>query len=278
MFKSERPYKLRPRTEFPLFEEEARFEGRVGMAAGIAGLMLIAVLVYLGSSSGTPSTYLNLPGIAVVIGGTLMSAFVQCSWRGLGETLSVIKGTRESTSADIMERVHLMLSFSRKSKDSGILALEDAAFGEPDRFLRLGLTAVVDGYEYEDIRKILFNEIEIGEAKTMQAIHTLESMASFAPAMGLIGTIIGLIDMLSMLQTPNAVGPAMAMALVSTLYGAVVANVFLFPLAGRLKNCLQKESMIKRITLEGLLSISRLENPQVLEQRMQSFSQAVSGD
>ncbi len=271
-------YILQPRAEALFSDFEQDSPPRYGVGVGVASLILIAVLLFLVGVSGSSQTYLNVQGIGVVIGGTLISALVQCSWRDLVDVITVLRRTTEYTSEDVGDRVRLMLSFSRRVQESGILALEDVSWKVSDRFLRLGLTAVVDGYQYEDIRKILSNEIEIKEAQTIQAIHTLESMASFAPAMGLIGTIIGLIEMLSMLQTPDAVGPAMALALVSTLYGSVLANVFLFPLAGRLKNCLQKDVMIKRTTLEGLLSITRLENPQVLEQRMQSFSQIASGE
>lgn len=278
MHNSNQRYVLQPRSESLFSDFEPDSTPRYGIGVGVACLMLTAVCLFLVGVSGASQTYLNVQGIAVVIGGTLISALVQCSWRDLFDVITVLRRTTEYTSEDVGDRVRLMLTLSREVKESGILALEDLSLKVSDRFLKLGLTAVVDGYQYEDIRKILSNEIEIKEAQTIQAIHTLESMASFAPAMGLIGTIIGLIEMLSVLQTPDAVGPAMALALVSTLYGSLLANVFLFPLAGRLKNRLQKDVMIKRTTLEGLLSIRRLENPQVLEQRMQSFSHIASGE
>ena len=248
-----------------------------GMGIGVAGLVLVAFIIFLACLSEATATYFNVQGLIVVLGGTSLSVLMQCSWRDLKDVRNVIGKSRGLTHEDLLKRLHRMISLSRRVKECGILELQEESLQESDRFLKMGLAAVVDGYAYDDIRKILTTEIEVSNAQSGRVIHILESMASFAPAMGLIGTVIGLIEMLSVLQTPSAVGPSMAMALVSTLYGSVLANVILFPLAGRLKHAAQKSEIHKRIALEGLLSISKLENPLVLEQRLESFYHIASG-
>lgn len=271
MFDSQSRYQLRT------IEDLSESPGSFGIGIGVASLVLVAFLIFLASLSAVTSTYLNIQGLIIVLGGTSLSVLMQCSWRDLRDVRNVLRSMRGLSNEDLLKRLHRMVALSRRVKEFGILELQDEALQEGDRFLKIGLSAVVDGYAYEDIKNILTNEIEISNAQNGRVIHILESMASFAPAMGLIGTVIGLIEMLSVLQTPAAVGPSMAMALVSTLYGSVLANVILFPLAGRLKHSVQKSEIHKRIALEGLLSISELENPLVLEQRLESFSHVASG-
>lgn len=271
MFDSQERYKLRA------IDEASDLPSGFGIGIGFAGLMLVAFLIFLASLSKAGSAYFNIQGLVIVLGGTSVSVLLQCSLRDLRDVRHILSISRGLTNEDLLKRLHRMVALSRRVKEFGILELQEEVLKESDRFLKMGLSAVVDGYAYDDIKKILTNEIEISNAQSGRVIHILESMASFAPAMGLIGTVIGLIEMLSVLQTPSAVGPSMAMALVSTLYGSVLANVILFPLAGRLKHSAQKTEILKHITLEGLLSISKLENPLVLEQRLESFSHIASG-
>lgn len=271
MLDSQNRYKLRA------IDDVSKSPSEFGIGIGVASLVLVTFIVFLAFLSKTTATYFNLQGLIVVLGGTSLSVLMQCSWRDLRDVRNVLGSSRGLTNEDLLKRLHGMIALSRRVKESGILELQEDALQESDRFLKMGLSAVVDGYAYDDIRKILTTEIEVSNAQSDRVINILESMASFAPAMGLIGTVIGLIEMLSVLQTPSAVGPSMAMALVSTLYGSVLANVILFPLAGRLKHAAQKSEIHKRIALEGLLSISKLENPLILEQRLESFSHIAAG-
>jgi chemotaxis protein MotA len=134
------------------------------------------------------------------------------------------------------------------------------------------LNLVVDGQAIDDIKRILTTEMRSSTEQAWRSVQVWETMGNFAPAMGLIGTLIGLIQMLGSLQDAGTVGPSMAMALVATLYGSVSANLFFFPMAGKLRILAQEREQCKSITLEGLMSIARLENPMMLDQRLQSFA------
>jgi chemotaxis protein MotA len=164
-----------------------------------------------------------------------------------------------------------LITLSRRVKEQGVLILEDESAMVMDPFLRLGLELTVDGQSPDEIRRILKNEMRTSNDQAWRSVQVWETMGNFAPAMGLIGTLIGLIHMLSSLQDAAAVGPAMSLALVATLYGSVAANLLFFPMAGKLRIVAQERELAKDITLEGLISVARSESPLLLEQRLQSF-------
>jgi chemotaxis protein MotA len=169
------------------------------------------------------------------------------------------------------DRISYLVDLSRRVKEQGVLILEQEASLTADPFLRLGLELTVDGQAPDEIARILQREMRTSNDQAWRSVQVWETMGNFAPAMGLIGTLIGLIHMLGSLQDASAVGPAMSLALVATLYGSVAANLFFFPLSGKLRVVAQEREFSKDITLEGLLSVARLENPLMLEQRLQSF-------
>jgi chemotaxis protein MotA len=168
-------------------------------------------------------------------------------------------------------RITYLLELSRRVKERGVLILEQESSRTADPFLRLGLDLTVDGQNPEEIARILQREMRTSNDQAWRSVQVWETMGNFAPAMGLIGTLIGLIHMLGSLQDASTVGPAMSLALVATLYGSVAANLFFFPMAGKLRVVGQEREFSKEITLEGLLSVARSESPLMLEQRLQSF-------
>jgi len=237
----------------------------VGLCASFA-LVLVGVML-----GGNVLTFLNPGGFLLVLGGTLASTLVQFSTRDIHEAVEAVRGAlfiRPETPAD---RMRYLVQLARRVKDEGMLVLEAEASESQDPFLRLGLELTVDGQNTEDIRRILQNEMRATNERSWRSVQVWDTMGNFAPAMGLIGTLIGLIQMLGALQDASSVGPAMSLALVATLYGSVSANLFFFPLAGKLRLLAQECASTKEITLEGLTSIARNESPIMLEQRLQSF-------
>jgi chemotaxis protein MotA len=253
-----------------------RFEPRNRTRANRSFLVGIAVVLTLLATglalSDAPIRFINPEGLLIVIGGTLASTLIQFSLADVRWAYqSLCKAlTTEPTSPQ--ERMAYLLELSRCAKERGILALEELAETERDDFMRLGLTLIVDGQPSDDVRRILKTEMEMSREQSWRSVQVWETMGNFAPAMGLIGTLLGLIKMLGALNDAATVGPAMSMALVATLYGAVAANVFFFPIAGKLKVVAHQRDLCKSITLEGLLSIARMENPMMLEQRLQGFA------
>ncbi len=223
-------------------------------------------------TSDQPLRFLNLEGLLIVFGGTIASTLIQFSISDLRSALSAFIAAVTAAPSTAQERMELLMDLSHRVKQYGVLTLEDEAQGEPDEFFRLGLMLVADGRSIEDTKRILRKEMESSRDREWRSVQVWETMGNFAPAMGLIGTLLGLIQMLSSLQDTNLMASSMAMALVATLYGSVGANLFFFPIAGKLRVLSQERELCKSVTLEGLLSISRLENPIMLEQRLQSFA------
>lgn len=245
----------------------------------IIGITVSCALVLLGALiGGSPLRFISPTGFLLVVGGTIASTVVQFSTRDIQEALEAARSVLFLRSETTIDRIDYLVRLSRSIKEEGVLILENEAASTSDSFLRLGLEVTVDGQKPDDIKRILQNEMRSTNERAWKSVHVWETMGNFAPAMGLIGTLIGLIQMLGALQDASTVGPAMSLALVATLYGAISANLFFFPLSGKLKLVASERAQIKEVTLEALLSLAQSESPVVLEQRLQSFSAlAVNG-
>ncbi len=236
-----------------------------GLGIGV-GLLLIGIF-----AGGGSLRFLDISAFALVVGGTIAATLIQFSWKDLEKAWHAISDVAFEKDNSPHDRIAVLLDLSQRVRQSGLLVLESTAARERDRFFRLGMELSVDTQPPGDMKRILENEMHASHDRSFRAVHMLQTMGNYAPAMGLIGTLIGLIQMLGNLQDPSSVGPAMSVALVATLYGAVFANILFLPLAGKLKNRMQEEALVKNITIEGLLSIARQESPIVLEQKLQSF-------
>jgi chemotaxis protein MotA len=234
--------------------------------------VLAAIAFFAVMSSDAPSRLFNLEGIMIVAGGTIAATLLQFSISDVRMAFQATQSALREAPTSPHELMAQLLELSRRVKEQGVLVLEEESECLSDEFLRLGLMLVVDGRPLEDVRRILRTEIETSRNRTQRAAQVWETMGNFAPAMGLIGTLLGLIQLLGALQNSATVGPAMSMALVATLYGSVAANLCFFPLAGKLRLVAQEREERKTISMEGILSLARLENPMMLEQRLQSFA------
>ena len=154
----------------------------------------------------------------------------------------------------------------RNSAPRRAAALEDAAYQLGDEFLQKGILLIVDGTDPELVKNIMETELAFLEERHKEGQSIFETMGTLAPAFGLIGTIIGLINMLKQLDNPSAIGPGMAVALVTTFYGAMFANLIFIPIAGKLKVRSREEVLIKEVMIEGMLSIQAGENPRIIEE------------
>lgn len=163
------------------------------------------------------------------------------------------------------------MELSSKARKEGLLALEGEINGTRDGFFAKGLQLVVDGVAPESIEEILNTEIDSLRDRHRQGAEIFTSMGTFAPAMGLIGTLIGLVQMLANMSDPSTIGPAMAVALITTFYGAILANVVFLPIAGKLRLRSTEEVQVREIVAEGILSISNGVNPRIVEQRLQAY-------
>lgn len=250
-----------------LYLEDRQIDRGVVRGLGLSFLLLFVAI----AASGQMLNFFNVPAILVVFGGTLGASLVNYSAAELSLAWESLMIALMSPPPEPMERIRYLVKIGHAAKQGGILVLEPEAERAGDEFLRKAFEITVDGQPAEEIRRMLETEAITSNDRAMRLVQILQTMGQFAPAMGLIGTLVGLIEMLGALDKPSAIAPAMAVSLVTTLYGAVLANLVLLPLAGKIKNRNADAALVKALTIEGVLAIGRQESPIVIEQRLRSF-------
>jgi chemotaxis protein MotA len=176
--------------------------------------------------------------------------------------------TKTSSAKTIISR---FVAFSQKARKEGILALEAEIKNDKDEFLKKGVQLAIDGLEPQEIRDILETEVEFVRSRHQLGAEVFSTMGTFAPALGMIGTLIGLVQMLQSMDDPGRIGPSMAVALITTFYGSIMANIIFLPVAGKLRTRSREEVLTKDMTIEGIISLSSGENPRILEQKLKAF-------
>ena len=237
----------------------------IGMAAAF-GLMIMAIL-----QGGPLTIFLDVASAMIVIGGTVGVAFVHYPFSEIFGSANVAKKTFLHKDTSLNNLIVQLMEFANKARKEGILSLQGAMEGVEDEFLVKAMQMAVDGQEPETLRAMLNTEIEYIEMRHEKGAEIFLSLAAYAPAMGMIGTLIGLVQMLQTMDDPASIGPAMAVALLTTFYGAVLANVFFTPMSGKLKLRSQSEVLQKTLIIEGMQSILSGENPRIMEQKLHAF-------
>jgi chemotaxis protein MotA len=217
------------------------------------------------------SLFCNVPSVMIVVGGTMGATMINYPIRDVLGVFKVVKNVFFSKIWSTQEIIDKFLIFSNLSRREGLLGLEAELPRLNDRFLAKGLQLAIDGIEPQAIREIMETEIDYLEARHRSGAEILNTMASFFPAMGMIGTLIGLVQMLKTMEDPSTIGPAMAVALLTTFYGAVAANLVCLPMAGKLRKRSREETLIKEMMVNGIISIATGENPRIVEQKLHSF-------
>jgi chemotaxis protein MotA len=232
----------------------------------------VALIVGALAMGGSGKAFLNLPAALIVIGGTFAVTTVCFSLREMLQAQSMVLRTLFRTHRDPSDAAVQMLEFAVLARRNGVLSLQVAAesVGASDPFLGQALTMVADGSTGDVIERVLKTEIAATSARHAKGASVLRKGAEVAPAMGLIGTLVGLVQMLGNLSDPSNIGPAMAVALLTTFYGATLANVVLAPLASKLERNSREEILVKHIFLMASSSIARQENPRRLEMLLNS--------
>ena len=230
---------------------------------GILGaLLLIAIAVALGSKAD----FIDLPALLIVIGGTIAVTMACYSIAEMTNAQSVIFKTIFHTVEDPAQASLLLLTHAEEARRGGILSLQKTVKPtDGNEFFRKGINMVIDGADPDVVERILKQDIHSMVERHGKGASILRKGAEIAPAMGLIGTLIGLVQMLGNLDDPSAIGPAMAVALLTTLYGAILAYVVLSPLASKLERNSREEVLINTLYLKGTISIGRKENPRHTE-------------
>ena len=235
----------------------------------ICGFGLIGTAIVLG---GSPESFINPPSILIVIGGTFAVTTACFSLGEMGRTFRVIGKTLVHTSRDPNEAARQVLQIAELARKRGVLAMQNVLGSvQNEPFLYKGLQMVVDGTPGEEVESIMRRDLQATIQRHSKSTGVLRKMAEFSPAMGLIGTLIGLVQMLGNMDDPATIGPSMAVALLTTFYGAVLANMFFLPLASKLERNSQEEALINNLYVMGAASIGNQENPRRLEMMLNSI-------
>ncbi len=240
--------------------------------ATIVGLLLgIGFTVWGILQSGSLLDYWDFPSVVITLGGTIAATFLAYPLKdifNIGKVFQKAFLYKATSANEIIEDIIKLANIARKE---GLLSLEEYGSKLDDEFLKKGIMLIVDGTDPDLVRNILETELMFLEERHSQGQGTLEAMGAFAPAFGMLGTLIGLINMLQKMDDPKAIGPNMSVALVTTFYGSFLANVIFLPLAQKLKVRSKSEVLIKELMIEGLLSIQAGENPRIIEEKLKTF-------
>ena len=239
----------------------------IGILTGF-GLVIGAML-----TGGGLSWFADTPAAMIVVGGTVGALFINYPLPDVFKVMTVAKNAFFQKSQDVEIIIEQLVTIARIARREGILAIQKISKGIKDPFLRRGVELIMDGIEPETITKILETELEAVAERHRLGAEIFTSLGSFAPAMGMTGTLIGLVKMLMQMNDPSSIGPSMSIAFVATFYGVVSANLIFLPIAGKLKTRSSQELLLKQLIIGGILSIERGDNPRVVEQKLHAFVQ-----
>lgn len=245
--------------------------------ASIIGLVMCFSFMVLGIVTGDQGVsaignFWDLTSVLVTFGGAFMCTLAMTD--GIPNYLTNLKSFKlifKTMVTNETEVIKKIIDLSNVSRKEGLLALEEAASDIDDEFLKKGLLLIVDGTDPELVRSIMDTEQFAVEERHKTIIGFWENLGAMGPAWGMIGTLIGLVNMLKTLSDISSVGPNMAVALITTFYGSVLANWICAPVAAKLKANNSKEITVRNIMVEGILSIQAGENPRVIEEKLKSF-------
>jgi chemotaxis protein MotA len=243
--------------------------------ASIIGLIVCFILVIFGILYGNDFSviinFLDAPSALITFGGSFCCILASYTLPNFLAGIKSISLIFKLSTMNVPDTIQKIIDLSNVARKEGLLSLEEAATDIEDEFLKKGILLIVDGTDPELVRAIMETELVSVEDRHKDKIGFWENLGAMGPAWGMIGTLIGLINMLQDMNDPSSIGPAMAVALVTTLYGSLLANWICAPVATKLKSKNAEETMMKEIEIEGLLSIQAGENPRVIEEKLKSF-------
>ncbi len=238
----------------------------------VIGLVLTLALLFGAMAMGVGiGPYIDIPSILIVFGGTIGVLLIAFKMEQMKNFVKIFMVAIKPTQYDLKELIAKMVEYSTTARKDGILALESSANSEENEFLKKGLSMAVDGNEPDTIRELLEIEMEQTSERHKANAQIFGQLGGFAGAMGMIGTLIGLVAMLLNMSDPSAIGPSMAVALLTTMYGAMLGNIVGGPIENILNIRDADELLAKTLILEGIMAIQAGDNPRSLEAKLLSF-------
>ena len=242
-------------------------------AATVIGIVVAAFGILVGGiMSGTsPASFIDIPAFLIVLGGTLGATLASVGMDSFKRVPTLYKLAFSPPELDVTGRVQQLVGFAEQARREGLLALDAQTKEIEDDFTRKGMQLVVDGSDPELVADVLDAEIEGMRARHHEGAMPFEKAGGFAPTMGIIGTVMGLVHVLANLSAPSTLGPAISSAFIATLMGVSSANVVYLPVANRLKSLSKQEVELRNLTLEGILAVQAGDNPRVVAEKLGSF-------
>src|SRR6056297_702912 len=242
----------------------------ISTIAGLGlGVVMILMSMMLGGSG--MGVYINVPSVLMVIGGSFGALMISNPLTRVLHIMQYINIIVQEKKYPLEQTISSLISFSERARREGLLVLEDGIEDVQDDFLKNGIQLVVDGTDPEIIKAVMYNDIAQLEQRHEVGAKLFGDWGSLAPAFGMIGTLAGLIAMLANLDDPDAIGSGMALALITTMYGSILANLVLIPFKNKLEDRHRDEMLLRDIMTEGVLSIQAGDNPNILKYKLVSF-------
>ncbi len=246
----------------------------IGLVSGII-LMVFGIVFDMGTMSVTFGKVLNfvdIPSVLITFGGSFTTLLtMEPSVKSYLNKLASFRLVLQTPAYNDIETIKNIIALSNVARKEGLLALEETSNSIEDEFLKKGILLIVDGTDPELVRSIMETELNCIESRHNDVIGFWDKLSAMGPAWGMIGTLIGLVNMLKDLNDASTIGPNMAVALITTFYGSVLANWVCIPVVNKLKANNASEIVLKEVIVEGLLSIQAGENPRVIEEKLKSF-------
>jgi len=244
-------------------------------------LAMVGVLLAFGAvvggnylEGGQLAALLDGPAAVIVIGGTLGAVILQTPYRRLRRAVQILKWIFLPPRKVIAQTIDKMSQWSKRSRKEGLLGLENVADREKDAFTRKGLELLIDGNDPHTIRRVLETDLKARMDGDLAAAQVFRAMGGYAPTIGIIGAVLGLIQVMGNLADPSQLGQGIATAFVATIYGVGLANLLFLPIADRLKSLVISQADAQVVALEGLLAIAEGEHPRNIELRLEGYLEA----
>lgn len=237
------------------------------MGVGL-GFAVIVVSIAMGGGLGD---FIDIPSVMIVIGGTIAATLIRYPMKVVFGLMGIIKKALLFKLPSAQEEIQRIIEYAKVVRRDGLLALEQKISNLKDPFLTKAVQLLIDGTGADALRDILDTEIDYLRQRHLGGKGVLESMGSVFPAFGMLGTLIGLVQMLRNLEDPSKIGSGMAVALITTFYGVIGANLFCLPIAGKVDGRSQEEVLLKRMLTEGIISIQAGDNPAIIQEKLVAF-------
>ncbi|MCL2380378.1 MAG: MotA/TolQ/ExbB proton channel family protein [Treponema sp.] len=234
---------------------------------GSLGMVVFAIFM----TGSTILTFIDIPSIILVVICPFLMLFTFSSMRDVLGIFGIINLTFKTPNFNEQGIILKLMAMSEKARREGLLALEEELEDLDDEFMKKGMRLVVDGTDAEIIKTLMENELNQMQERHINKIGIINMWGALAPAVGMMGTVIGLIGMLRNLEDRAALGPNMAIALITTFYGALIANYFMIPWSGKLKTYDAMETKVREMQIEGVLSIQAGDNPRILATKLLAY-------